>query len=79
MTEQFEVTIRVLGKDREDVLRKLTAAADDFFQGAPYMLSGGILTTAETETYVTPSGVESKVIGYSATAGYVSLDDYEAE
>ena len=31
--------------------------------------------TAETETYTTHSGeVESLVIGYSATAGYVSLE-----
>lgn len=69
--ERFTVTVRVLGKDREDVLRKLTAAADDFFQGAPYMLRGGILVDAETETYVTS---ESQVIGYSATADYVSLE-----
>ena len=73
-TERLTVTIQVFGKDREDVIQKLTAAADDFFKEAPYRLRGGILTNAETETRTTHSGeVESLVIGYSATADYVSL------
>lgn len=74
-TERFTVTIRVLGKDREDVVQKLTAAADDFFQGAPYMLRGGILVDAETDTCVHG---ESQVIGYSATADYVSLEGVDS-
>ena len=73
-TERLTVTIEVLGKDREDVVQKLTAAADDFFQGAPYRMRGSILVVAETETYTDCSGeVESQVIGYSATADYVSI------
>lgn len=73
--EQIQVTVRVTGRDREDVLQKIAAAADDFFQGAPYMLRGGILVDAETDTCVHG---ESQVIGYSATADYVSLEGVDS-
>ena len=72
--EWLQVTVEARGKDREDILRSLTAAADDFFQGAPYALRGRILVDAETETYVTSSGVK-EVVRYSAIADYVSIDE----